>query len=120
MQFMLTFNETSEDFAARSDAARAPAYWAAWNAYIGAMGQAGVIVNGDGLHPPATATTVRMRGGARQVHDGPFADTHEHLGGYFIIEVAGLDEAIEWAARAPSSGSGSTEIRPVLPPPAQA
>ncbi len=117
MQYMLTFREPASEFAKRIDPAQAPAYWAAWNAYIGALGQAGVIVNGAGLNPPETATTVRLRNGARQVHDGPYADTQEHLGGFFIIEVAGLDEAIEWAARAPSASAGSTEVRPVMPPP---
>jgi hypothetical protein len=118
MHYLLTYNETTRDFEQRQDPQAAPAYWAAWNAYIGALGQAGVIVHGAGLHPPGTATTVRVREGARQVHDGPFADAHEHLGGFFIIDVANLDEALEWAARAPSSASGSTEVRPVMPPPA--
>lgn len=118
MQFMLTYRETAADFETRQDVTSAPAYWAAWNAYIGVMAQAGAIVFGAGLHPPATATTVRMRDGQRQVHDGPFADTHEHLGGFFIIEVPDLDAALDWAARAPCSISGSTEVRPVLPPPA--
>ncbi len=118
MHYMLTFRQTADEFEKRDDAQAAPAYWAAWNAYIGALGQAGVIVYGAGLHPPGTATTVRVREGARQVHDGPFADTHEHLGGFFIIDVANLDEALEWAARAPNGTGGSTEVRPVLPPPA--
>jgi len=51
------------------------------------------------------------------IHDGPYADTKEHLGGYFIIEVAHLDDALEWAARSPNASSGSTEVRPVLPHP---
>ncbi len=117
MQHMLSHTETPADFAQRNDPAQAGAYWAAWNACIGAMGQA-VIVNGAGLQAPETATTVRMRDGKRQVQDRPFADPHEHLGGYFIIEVPGRDRALEWAARAPSSGGG-TEVRPVLPPPAR-
>lgn len=117
MQFMLTFHESAAEFGQREDPIAAPAYWVAWQAYIGAMGQSGVVVHGAGLQPPATATTVRIRNGTRQIHDGPFADAHEHLGGFFIIEVASLDEALEWAARAPSSSYGSTEVRPVLPPP---
>jgi hypothetical protein len=60
---------------------------------------------------------VRLSGGQRQVQDGPFTDTHEHLGGYFIVEVASLDQALEWAARAPCAAAGSVEVRPVLPPP---
>ena len=76
------------------------------------------MLNGHGLMPPSTATTVRVAGGKRQVQDGPFADTREHLGGYFIIDVPSLETALEWAARAPCASSGSTEVRPVLPPPA--
>lgn len=118
MQYMLMYHEPAEEFAKRNDPAQAPAYWGAWNAYIGALGQAGVIVSGNGLQPPHTGTTVRLRGGKRQVQDGPFADAKEHLGGYFIIEVDSLDQALEWAARSPNAGVGATEVRPVLPPPA--
>lgn len=63
---------------------------------------------------------MRLRGGKRQVQDGPFADTKEHLGGYFIVEVPSLDVALEWAARAPCAATGSSEVRPVLPPPVNA
>lgn len=117
MQYMLMYRETAQDFARRADPAAAPAYWGAWNAYIGALMGAGVVVNGNGLQPPHASTTVRLRAGKRQVQDGPFADTHEHLGGYFVIEVPSLDDALEWAARAPCASTGSTEVRPVLPPP---
>lgn len=117
MDFMLIYREPDEDLAKRNDPEAAPAYWAAWHAYIGAMHAAGVFASGNGLQPPAMATTVRLRDGQRQVQDGPFADTREHLGGYVIVRVPGLDEALEWAARAPCAASGSTEVRPVLPPP---
>jgi hypothetical protein len=122
MQYMLAFHETAADFAARADAAAAGPYWGAWTAYIGAMAQAGIIVGGNGLQPPHTGTTVRVRDGARTltdgatVHDGPYADSKEQLGGYFIIEVPDLDAALEWAARSPCASTGSTEVRPVLPP----
>lgn len=118
MQYMLIFTETSDDFAARADSARSESYWGGWNAYIGALAQAGVIVNGDGLQPPETAATVRVRGGQRIVEDGPFADSKEQLAGYFVIEVADLDAALEWAARSPAASSASVEVRPVMPPPA--
>lgn len=118
MEYMLIYRETNDAVAQRDDPQAAPAYWGAWNAYIGALMSAGVVVSGNGLQPPHTATTVRVRDGKRQVQDGPFADTHEHLGGYFIINVPSLDEALEWAARAPCAADGSTEVRPVLPPPA--
>ena len=116
MHYMLLLNETEADMAKRNDPAEAGAYWGGWNAFIGAMAEAGVIVKGDGLQGPHTATTLRIRDGARQVQDGPFADTKEQLGGYFVIDVPDLDTALDWAARAPSALSASVEVRPVLPP----
>lgn len=117
MQYMLILNETAEEFAKREDPELASGYWGGWNAFINAMAAAGVIVKGDGLHGPQTATTVRVRENKRSVVDGPFADTKEQLGGYFIIEVPDLDAALDWAARAPSATYASVEIRPVMPPP---
>lgn len=119
MEYMLIFSEPNEAFAKRDNPAEAGPYWGAWNAYIQALGAAGVIVSGNGLQPPHTATFVRTRDGRRVVQDGPFADTKEHLGGYFVIRVDSLDEALEWAARSPSADYGSVEVRPVLPPPPQ-
>lgn len=116
MQFMLILNETSDDFARRNDPTQANDYWGGWTTFIGAMAQAGVIVKGDGLHGPHTATTLRVRDGKRVVEDGPFADTKEQLGGYFVIDVEDLDAALDWAAKAPSAFTASVEVRPVLPP----
>jgi hypothetical protein len=116
MQYMLILNEAPEEFARRADPQEAPAYWGGWNAFIGAMAQAGVIVKGDGLHGPHAATTLRIRDGKRVVQDGPFADTKEQLGGYFVIDVPDLDAALDWAAKAPSALTASVEVRPVLPP----
>lgn len=116
MQFMLIFSEPMSDFAKRTNPAEAPAYWGAWTAYMGAMAQAGVMVNGDGLQPPHTGVNVKVRDGRRDVQDGPYADTKEHLGGYVVIEVADLDAALEWAARSPNASTGHTQVRPVLPP----
>lgn len=116
MQYMLIQRETEKEFAERNDPAHAAAYWGSWSAFIGAMAQAGIIVKGDALQGPHTATTVRMREGKRLVQDGPFADTKEQLGGYFVIEVPDLETALEWAARSPSASYASVEVRPVLPP----
>ncbi len=66
------------------------------------------------LQPVATATSVRVRNGKRQVTDGPFAETREQLGGYFIIDVANLDEALEVASRIPGAKKGTVEVRPVV------
>lgn len=116
MQFMLILNETEADFARRADPEQSAGYWGGWHAFIGAMSEAGVIVKGDGLQAPHTATTLRIRNDKRVVEDGPFADSKEQLGGYFVIEVPDLDTALDWAARAPSAHSASVEVRPVLPP----
>ena len=113
---MLIHAEPAEHFSRRDDPEKGPEYWGAWSAYIGAMMESGIVVNGSGLLPPDTATTVRIRDGKREVQDGPFAESKEMLGGFFIIEVPDLDTALEWAARAPSSSYGSTEVRPVMPP----
>jgi hypothetical protein len=113
---MLLLNESEGDFAQRNDPAQAGAYWGGWSAFIGAMVQAGIIVNGSGLLGPDTATTVRIRDGKRLVQDGPFADAKEQLGGYFVIEVPDLDTALEWAVRAPSASGASVEVRPLMPP----
>src|SRR5262245_46006522 len=69
---------------------------------------------GDALHPTSTATTVRVRGGKLQTTDGPFAETKEQLGGFYLIEAKDLDEATKIAARIPSSRLGSIEVRPVV------
>lgn len=114
MQYMILCYETSNDFARRETPAEARAYWAGWSAYGATLAQAGVFVSGAGLLPPDAATTVRTRASGRTVQDGPFAEVKEHLGGFFIIEVPDLDAALDWAARAPSSASASTEVRPVL------
>jgi hypothetical protein len=118
MQYMLMYYETPAELARRDDPAQAPAYWGAWQAYMGALVASGCMVSGAGLEPPRSATTVRVSGGKRQVQDGPFADTREHLGGFFVVEATSLDGALEWAARAPCAGAGGVEVRPVLPPPA--
>ncbi len=73
----------------------------------------GKYLGGSPLHPPSTATTVRVRDGRRLVTDGPFAETREHLGGYMLIDVEDLDEAIAIAERGPVAAAGSVEIRPL-------
>lgn len=86
----------------------------AWGAYTKALIDAGVMRGGNALKPALTATTVRLRDGQRQVQDGPYADTKEHLGGYFLIDVPDLDTALAWAARNPAASSGAVEVRPVF------
>jgi hypothetical protein len=74
----------------------------------------GKLVSANELQPVGTATTVRVRDGRTLVTDGPFAETKEQLGGYYLIDAADLDEALQWAARIPSSRHGTIEVRPVV------
>jgi hypothetical protein len=80
---------------------------------------ASAMIAGDRLHPTANATTVRVRDGEQLVTDGPFAETKEQLGGYYLIEADSLDDAIKWAAKLPGSHHGSVEVRPVAQVPAE-
>ena len=77
------------------------------------MRGAGQLVSGSQVGPSSSATTIRVRGGTRLVTDGPFAETLEQLGGYFLIDVKNLDEAIALAGRVPSARVGAVEIRPL-------
>jgi hypothetical protein len=117
MQYLILAAETETDFGAR-EGDRAEAYWASWRTYIDALEASGLLRGAGGLQPPWAATTVRIRDGQRLVQDGPFADTKEQLGGYFVIDVDDLDAALQWAARCPSASYASVEVRPLLPPPA--
>lgn len=119
MQYALIFAEPQSEFDKRTDPEHAPAYWASWMAYIGAMREAGVLVGGEGLEAPSGAVTLRIRDGARDVQDGPFAETKELLGGFVVLEVESVEAALDWAARSPAATCGSVELRPCLPPPAQ-
>jgi hypothetical protein len=114
MKYTILVYENAGDFTARTDAKRKDAYWGAYRAYTKALTEAGVMVGGAGLQPPPLATTIRLRDGKRQVQDGPFAETKEQLGGFYVIEVPDLDRALDWAARCPSAANGSVEVRPNL------
>jgi hypothetical protein len=87
---------------------------AKWFAVTDAMRQAGVHVAGDALHPTSSTTTVRVKSGDTLATDGPFAETREQLGGFYMIDVPDLDAAIEWAAKMPNAHRGSIEVRPVM------
>ena len=77
------------------------------------MADRATILAGEGLLPVATATTLRVRDGRTATTDGPFAETREHLGGFFLIEAASLDDAMAFAAEVPVARYGSVEVRPV-------
>jgi len=88
---------------------------APYMAYTQALIGAGVLVGGDRLQPATTASTVRQANGKASVLDGPYADTKEQLGGFYIIDVPDLDSALQWAARCPAASQGSVEVRPLWP-----
>jgi hypothetical protein len=90
------------------------AIFAAHGEFGEAAGKAGVLQGGDGLQPTATATTVRVRDGERLLTDGPYAETKEQLGGFYMLECKDLDEALAWAARIPEAKTGAIEVRPVM------
>ena len=86
-----------------------------WNEFSAAITEAGAYVAGEGLQPSATATTVRKPAeGESLVTDGPFAETKEQLGGFYLLECENLDEALEWAKKVPLTPPASIEVRPVM------
>ena len=88
---------------------------AAYGAYGEALRKAGALVDSNRLQPVASATTVRVADGKTQVLNGPYAESKEQLGGYYLSEAADLDVAISWAARCPGASHGTIEVRPVWP-----
>jgi len=86
----------------------------AYNDFGNELQNAGAMVSGEALQPTMTATTVRVRNGKTVTTDGPFAETKEQLGGYYMVECANLDEAIHWAAKIPGAAKGSIEVRPIV------
>ena len=88
---------------------------AAYGAFTEALQQAGAFKGSNRLQPTATATTVRTSDGKTQVLNGPYAESKEQLGGYFLIEAGDLDAAMSWAARCPGSSHGIVEVRPIWP-----
>ena len=90
------------------------AQFARWGEYTQRLTEAGVMRSGAPLQAPATATTVAQRNGERLVTDGPFIETKEWLGGYYVIDVPDLDAAIDWAGQMPNISYGSVEVRPVM------
>lgn len=108
MQYMLLIYEDE------SNPPPDDAEMAKWFEVTEAMRKAGVHVAGDALHPTSSATTVRVKSGDIVTTDGPFAETREQLGGYYVIDVDDLDAAIEWAGKMPNAHKGSIEVRPVM------
>jgi hypothetical protein len=112
MQYMLLIygNEAGLQSASKADVDQ---MMAAYGAYTEAMQKAGVIVGRNRLRPTASASTVRVANGKTQVLDGPYAETKEQLGGYYMLDVPDLDAALSWAARCPGASHGTIEVRPI-------
>ena len=113
MEFVLTFHQPAEVFEVNDDPQRGVVPMQAWKLYMEAMAGAGVLRDAKRLEQ-FHGTAVRVRDGKRQVQDGPFADTKDLLGGYAVVDVESLDEALKWAERCPGSAVGSTSVWPVI------
>jgi hypothetical protein len=112
MQYLLTLYSDESAWPKMTEEQQKQGY-AAYMAYSEALKQAGALKASGRLQPTSTATTVRTVNGKSQVLDGPYAETKEQLGGYFLIDVADLDAALSWAARCPGSQHGVVEVRPL-------
>jgi hypothetical protein len=119
MQFMLLIYGDEEAWSSQTEE-EGRATMEAYFAYTQALRDADVFVAGDPLEPTQAAKTVRVRGGDTLTTDGPFAETKEQLGGYYLIDVPSEAEALEWAAKLPGAQHGSVEVRPLMPVPAVA
>jgi hypothetical protein len=113
VRFLLTIYDDEQRWASMGEdesKAEIDAYWALDNE----AGAAGVYVDSGGLHPTETARTVRLRDGEQSVTDGPFAETKEQLGGYYLLDCASVDDALAWAAKIPAARTGSVEVRQLM------
>src|SRR5690349_13204405 len=113
MKFLaIIYNDESSYATATQD--EIGAIFAAHGKFGEDAGKAGVLLGGEGLEPTAAATTVRVRDGERMLTDGPYAETKEQLGGYYLLECKDLDDALTWAAQIPEAKTGAIEVRPVM------
>jgi hypothetical protein len=119
MKYMLLIYDAEQDWGKLSEAEQGQMY-AEYGQFSQEIKTSGHYLAGAQLHPIATASSVRLRDGKQLVTDGPFAETHEQLGGYYLVEAANLDEAVALAARIPSARMGTVEVRPVVEMGAQA
>jgi hypothetical protein len=113
VQYLLLIYDDEKGWGTISDQDR-KSIMDAYNDYTDEVRKAGVSRAAEALQPTASATTVRVRNGETLLTDGPFAETKEQLGGFYLVECDTLDQAIEWAAKIPSATSGSIEVRPVM------
>jgi len=114
MQYMILIYEPETAFEGEAGKARMTDIVAKHMALAGELRAKGIQKDGSGLQGIATATTVVTQNGQQTVHDGPFAETREHLGGYYLIEVPNLDDALAIAKRVPVADGGKVEVRPLM------
>ena len=112
MEYLLLIHSDPKAWDTMTETQRAQGL-AAYNAFSEALRKAEVMRGSNRLRPAETATTVRVREGKTEVLNGPFIDTREQLGGYFLIDVPDLDTALAWATRCPGASHGAVEVRPV-------
>jgi hypothetical protein len=112
MEYMILIYGDERAFGGLEEA-QLKAMYAEYGTYTQELMQAGVMRAGSELKPASTATTLRNRGGKVLMTDGPFAETKEQLGGYYLIDVPNLDAAVKWAGKCPGAKHGSIEIRPL-------
>lgn len=113
MQYMLLINEDESVYEGEGGEKLMGETLAGHMAFGEALAKEGIAFSGERLKPAETATTIKWDYGSSTLHDGPFAETHEELGGYYIIDVPDLDAALEWAKKIPIPGKGAIEVRPV-------
>jgi hypothetical protein len=113
MQYLLMIYQNEAE-SSKMDAAARQKVTAEYGAFTQTIIQSGNFKAGDGLQPTTTATTVRVRDGKTLTTDGPFAETREQLGGYYLVEAKDLDTAVAIAARIPGAKTGSVEVRPIM------
>jgi hypothetical protein len=116
MKYLLLIYESEKSFAGMSGEEQARIF-EEYMGYTKGIRKSGNYVGGEALQAISTATTVRVKNGKTITTDGPFAETREQLGGYYLVEARDLDEAIKLAAGIPASRTGSIEVRPILPTP---
>lgn len=116
MKYLLLIYENEASFAGLSEAEQGKVFQEYMD-YTARIRRSGHYVAGEALQPVSTATTVRSKDGRTLTTDGPFAETREQLGGFYMVEAKDLDEAIALAAQIPAARTGSIEVRPIMPTP---
>ncbi|MEO8503929.1 MAG: YciI family protein [Acidobacteriota bacterium] len=114
MQYVLLIYENEKSWVGVSEADQ-KAMFGEYHAFTESIAKSGHYKGGEALQPVSTATSVRVRNGKTLSTDGPFAETKEQLGGFYLVEAANLDEATAMAARIPGARTGTIEVRPILP-----